>query len=150
MQYTEGRAGRIFVLRIDHGEDLLEMILQCIREEKVLCGTVQVLGALGQAHLVTGPEEPILPPVPHREEVAGGWEVLGVGSISWGEDGPHLHLHSAIGQGSVSLAGCLRDRATVYIVVEAIITEIAGIHAVRSHDEVTGLQLPRFLPGSPP
>lgn len=150
MQCTEGRAGRIFVLRIDHGEDLLEALLQCIREKQIHCGTVQVLGALEQAHLVSGPEEPALPPVPHHEEVDGGWDILGVGSISWGEDGPHLHLHSALGQGSQSLAGCLRDRATVYIVVEAIITEIAGIHAVRGHDEVTGLHLPRFLPGSPP
>ncbi|OPX66450.1 MAG: hypothetical protein A4E37_01964 [Methanoregulaceae archaeon PtaB.Bin056] len=150
MQCTEGRAGRIFVLRIDHGEDLLESLLQCIREKQIHCGTVQVLGALGEAHLVTGPEEPVLPPVPHHEKVDGGWEVLGIGSISWGEDGPHLHLHSAVGRGSQSLAGCLRDKARAYIVVEATITEIAGIHAVRGHDEVTGLHLPRFLPGSPP
>jgi len=150
MHCAEGRPGRIFVVRIDHGEDLLEVLTQFIREKEIHCGTVQVLGALRNGHLVTGPEQMALPPTPHWEEIDGGWEILGLGSISWGEDGPHIHLHSAAGRGAHSLAGCLRDQAKVYIVVEAVIIEIAGIHAVRSPDLATGLQLPRFLPGSGP
>lgn len=150
MHCSEGRVGRIFVLRIDHDEDLLETLLWCIREKELHCGTVQVLGALGKGHLVTGPEEPVLPPVPHWEDVDGGWEIIGIGTISWGEDGPHLHLHSAVGRGRHTLAGCLREYARAYIVVEAIITEIVGIHAVRSIDAATGLPLPRFLSGNPP
>ncbi|MCU0631890.1 MAG: DNA-binding protein [Methanolinea sp.] len=150
MQCTEGRAGRICVLRIEHGEDLLEALLQCIRDKEIHCGTIQVLGALLQGDLVAGPEEPVLPPVPHREKIDGGWDILGIGSISWGEDGPYLHLHSAMGRGSHAIAGCLRDQAKVYIVVEAIVTEIVGIQAVRCHDAVTGLHLPRFLPGNSP
>ena len=149
MDCTEGRIGRVFVLRIDHGEDILETLLQCIREKEIFCGTVQVLGALGKGQMVTGSEEPVLPPLPHWEKVDGGWDIFGVGTISWGEDGPHLHLHSAVGRGTRCLAGCLRDQAQVYIVVEAVILEIDGIHTVRTPDETTGLTLPRFLPGNP-
>ncbi|HNS82780.1 MAG TPA: DUF296 domain-containing protein, partial [Methanolinea sp.] len=54
MDCTEGRIGRVFVLRIDHGEDILETLLQCIREKEIFCGTVQVLGALGKGQMVTG------------------------------------------------------------------------------------------------
>lgn len=146
MHCAEGRPGRIFVVRIDHGEELVEILLQCIREKEILCGTVQVLGALQEGHMVTGPEEMVLPPIPHREEISGGWEILGAGTISWGENGPHLHLHSTAGKGNRALAGCLRDLARVYIVIEAVIIEIAGIRAIRRPDPATGLDLPRFLP----
>jgi len=61
MQCIEGRPGRIFVLRIDHGEDLIKALEECIAEKDIRCGFIQVLGAVRSAHLVIGPEEPVLP-----------------------------------------------------------------------------------------
>lgn len=144
MQCAEGRPGRIFIIRIDHGEDLLAALEHCIQEHEIQCGVIQILGALGRAKMVTGPEEMVLPPTPHWEDVDGGWEILGIGTISWVEGDPHIHLHSAAGKGDRTLTGCLREKTDVYIVIEAVITEIAGILSVSSPDRTTGLSLPRY------
>ncbi len=147
MQYAEGKPGRIFLLRIDRGEDLLVEIEKFSREKEIRCATIQILGALLEGNLVTGPEDPVLPPVPHFEEVTGGWDILGIASLFWGGDGPHIHLHTAMGRGKQALTGCLRERGEVYLVMEAVITEILGIDARIVHDPGTGLSLPRFGPG---
>lgn len=73
MQCTEGSIGRVFSLRIDDGEDVLEELTRSVRERGIACGMVQVLGALRDGRIVAGPERPVFPPVPHRERVAGGW-----------------------------------------------------------------------------
>jgi len=146
MQCTEGRPGRIFVLRIDHGEDLLRALEATVLEKDVRCGFIQVLGAVRSAHMVTGPEEPVLPPVPHREEIRNGWEILGFGSISWSDEKPHVHLHAAAGQGLSAITGCMRDAASVYIVIEAILFEVQGIETGRFPDPLTGLSLPDHVP----
>jgi len=142
MQCIEGRPGRIFVLRIDHGEDLIKALGECIAEKDIRCGFIQVLGAVRSAHMVTGPEEPVLPPVQHHEEIRDGWEILGIGAVSWSEGKPHVHLHSAAGRGLQARTGCMRDAADVFIVVEAIVIEVKGIETGRFQDPLTGLSLP--------
>ncbi|HPC55358.1 MAG TPA: DNA-binding protein [Methanolinea sp.] len=142
MQCIEGRPGRVFVLRIDHGEDLIRALETCVAEKNIRCGFIQVLGAVRSAHLVTGPEEPVLPPVPHREDIRDGWEIVGIGTISWSDGNPHVHLHTATGRGLRALTGCMRDAADVYIVVEAVIFEVGGIETGRFPDPLTGLSLP--------
>jgi hypothetical protein len=150
MQCAEGRPGRIFIVRIDHGEDLLGVLEQCIREKEIHCGVIQVLGALGAGKMVSGPEEMVLPPYPHWEDFNGGWEMIGLGTISWSDDRPHIHLHSAAGKGNRTLTGCLREKAEVYIVTEAVITEISGVQSVSCPDRTTGLSLPRYHSGNDP
>ncbi|MCQ8894013.1 MAG: DNA-binding protein [Methanolinea sp.] len=142
MQCIEGRPGRVFVLRIDHGEDLIRALETCITEKDIRCGFIQVLGAVRSAHLVTGPEEPILPPVPHREEIHDGWEIVGIGTVSWSNGNPRVHLHTATGRGLRAMTGCMRDAADVYIVVEAVIFEVRGMETRRFSDPLTGLSLP--------
>lgn len=142
MHYSEGRTGRVFVIRIDHGEDVLEEISRFVRKHNILSGIIHFIGALDEGMVVTGPEEPIIPPVPHRERFSGGWEIVGTGSIMAGEDGPRIHVHAAAGRGTVTLTGCLRESARTYLIVEAIIIEFTGIVAERRFDEVTGVHLP--------
>jgi len=142
MRYAEGRPGRIFYLRIDHGEDLIAGLLTFVRAQNIRCGVVQLLGALLEGSMVTGPEHPVLPPDPHREPFGGGWEVLGIATISWSADSPHLHLHGSVGRGTNVLTGCIRGKAEVYIVVEAVIQEIRGFRVERVFDQATGLDLP--------
>jgi predicted DNA-binding protein with PD1-like motif len=38
MQYSEGSFGRVFILRIDDAEDLLESIQEFVKEESVESG----------------------------------------------------------------------------------------------------------------
>jgi len=142
MQYTEGQLGRVFVVRIDNGEDMLSSIRTFIAEKDVQAGSVLFLGALMNGRMVTGPEEPVIPPVPHYVMFEGGWEVFGVGTIYPGEGGPHIHFHASVGRSGHALTGCLRESATTYLIVEAVIHEFVGLSARREFDEKLQLHLP--------
>lgn len=142
MQYTEGQLGRVFVVRIDNGEDMLSSLRTFIAEKDVQAGSVLFLGALMNGRMVTGPEEPVIPPVPHFVMFEGGWEVFGVGTIYPGEGGPHIHFHASVGRSGHALTGCLRETATTYLIVEAVIHEFVGLSARREFDEKMQLHLP--------
>lgn len=144
MRYSSARMGRIFVARVDHGEDLLGEMQALIGKEGVSHGFMFFLGALKEGSVVTGPEEAVIPPVPHRIGFSGGWEVVGIATVYPGEGGPAIHLHASIGRGDKTLTGCLRERAEAYLVMEVIIFELAGFAARKSRDEKTGLLLPDF------
>jgi predicted DNA-binding protein with PD1-like motif len=142
MQYTEGQIGRVFVVRIDDGEDLLVSLRQFINDKSVYAGSILFLGALMNGRMVTGPEEPVIPPVPHFVMFEGGWEVFGIGTIYPGEGGPHIHYHASVGRSGHALTGCLRETAITYLIVEAIILEFTGLSAHREFDEKTQVNLP--------
>jgi uncharacterized protein len=142
MQYTEGQLGRVFVVRIDHGEDMLSSLRTFIAEKDVQAGSIVFLGALMSGRMVTGPEEPVIPPVPHFVMFEGGWEVFGVGTIYPGEGGPHIHYHASVGRSGHALTGCLRETAVTYLIVEAVIHEFVGLSARREFDEKMQLHLP--------
>ena len=144
MQYTEGQIGRVFVVRIDNGEDLIVTLRRFIIDKGIVAGSVIFLGALMDGKIVTGPEEPIIPPVPHFVFFDGGWEVFGIGTIYPGEGGPHIHYHASVGRANNALTGCLREKAVTYLMVEAVIYEITGLSARREFDERTQLHLPVF------
>jgi uncharacterized protein len=142
MQYTEGQIGRVFVVRIDDGEDMLISLHQFINDKSIQAGSILFLGALMNGRMVTGPEEPVIPPVPHFVMFEGGWEVFGVGTIYPGECGPHIHYHASVGRSGHALTGCLREKAITYLIVEAVILEFNGLSARREFDKRTQVHLP--------
>ena len=97
MQYSEGNLGRVFVLRMDHGEDLTSSLLKFVQEKKIDSCMALFMGALREGLAVTGPEAPVIPPVPHFESFESGWEVFGMATIYPSADGQKLHIHSALG-----------------------------------------------------
>jgi hypothetical protein len=145
MRYTEARLGRVFYVRVDHGEDLLETLQTFVTEKGIRSGIIQFLGAVEEGRIVTGPRKPVLPPVPTYESYEGGWELVGLATITPGPDRPHLHYHASAGRGREALTGCLREKAATYIIVEAVVMEILGTRIERRFDPTTGLDLP--LPG---
>ena len=144
MQYAEGRPGRIFVMRVDHGEDLLATVRQFLVDKDVKSGSLFFLGALSEAGLVCGPVALTTPPVPQKYIVEGGWELAGMGTIYPGEAGPALHVHAAFGREDNARAGCIREFAKVYLVMEVVIFEFMGFSASREFDPKTGVHLPVF------
>ncbi|MDO9325978.1 MAG: DNA-binding protein [Methanoregula sp.] len=142
MQYTEGQLGRVFVVRIDDGEDMLVSLRQFILDKDIQAGSITFLGALMNGRMVTGPEEPVIPPVPHFVMFEGGWEVFGIGTIYPGEGGPHIHYHASVGRSGHALTGCLRETAITYLIIEAVIMEFTGLKARREIDPKTQLHLP--------
>jgi hypothetical protein len=142
MQYSEGNLGRVFVLRMDDGEDLIESLKRFVKDRGIESCMALFIGALKEGKAVTGPEQPTIPPVPHWEEYRDGWEVFGMATIYPSADGPRLHIHSTIGKGREALLGCIRERAGVYLVVEAVLLEFTGLNVRREWDERTELYLP--------
>lgn len=141
MQYTEAKLGRVFYLRVDDGEDLLGTLQNFVIEKKIAAGFIHILGALREGRIVTGPRVPILPPDPLFDAYEGGWEVLGLATITQGTGQPHIHLHASVGRGREALTGCLREKATTYIIIEAVIIEFVDA-ILRRFDPVTGQSLP--------
>src|SRR5512137_1500430 len=144
MEYTEGQLGRVFVVRIDDGEDMLLSLRQFIADKSVNAGSILFLGALMNGRMVTGPEEPVIPPVPPFVMFEGGWEVFGVGTLYPGKNGPQIHYHTSVGRSGHALTGCLREKAITYLVVEAIVLEFTGLSARRLFDEKIQVHLPVF------
>ena len=149
MQYSEGQLGRVFVVRIDDGEDFLAAIQKFVQDTKIQVGTILFLGALRNARMVTGPEEPVIPPDPHFVMFEGGWETFGIGTIYPGEKGPMIHYHTSVGRAGHALTGCLRDVATTYLMIEAIVLEINGINVRRALDPKLQVNLPTFKKEEP-
>ncbi len=144
MQYSEGRVGRVFVIRLEDGEDLIESVQSFAAEKGVAAGMIHFLGALRGGRLITGPKEPTIPPgPPFVEDLDDAWEIFGVATVYPGDGGePTVHIHSSAGHADRALTGCLRERATTYLVVEAVVFELLGLEARRCIDEDSGLRLP--------
>ncbi|MCJ7443377.1 MAG: DUF296 domain-containing protein [Methanotrichaceae archaeon] len=141
MQYSEGNIGRVFVLRIDDGEDLIKSILEFVQMKNLKSGLGLFIGALRDGKAVTGPELPVIPPDQHFETYESAWEVFGMVTVYPSPEGPKLHIHSSMGRGREALVGCLREKASVYLVIEVALFEFVGLNAVREFDKKSGFYL---------
>jgi len=134
VKYQQGSIGRVFVAKVEHGDDLIHELKSLAIKENIRCAVVQIIGALKSASVVTGPKECAVPPEPVWRSFDDGREILGIGTIAWDDEEPVLHLHSAIGKGDSSIMGCIRGETETYLILEVIIMEINGIDAVRKID----------------
>jgi len=141
MRYAEAKQGRVFVLKFDHNDDFLECILQFAERENVMRGVVHFMGALKSAEIVCGPKRPVLPQKIYKNGFDDGREVLGMATIFPDGGKPKVHVHASFGKNKHTLMGCMRESAEVYVVVEAVVTELVGISACRKKDTETGLSL---------
>jgi predicted DNA-binding protein with PD1-like motif len=145
MEYACGTVGRVFLARVDHGEDLVQAITALVEREKVETGFFVLLGALESGRMTQGPASLALPPVPLSIAFADGREVLGAGDVLRTDGVPSIHLHIATGRDGAAATGCLRDDARVYAVVEVVLFEL-GLGARRYLDPSTGLSRISFSP----
>jgi predicted DNA-binding protein with PD1-like motif len=141
MEYRTGTIGRVFLARFDHGEPIVPALADLCRREEIGSGWFFLFGAAEEGRMVTGPREARLPPDPVWTEFREPHEILATGSVARKDGGPAIHLHAALGRGREALAGCIRDEGKAFIVVEALLLEIAGIAAARKPDARTGMEL---------
>ena len=143
MKASEGRMGRVFVIRLEHGDLVPACIERFAAEKGISVGQVILVGGIGGGEVVVGPrrsEE--RPPEPMLLPIDGAHEVAGVGVLAPGEDGkPVLHIHAALGRSGKTTTGCLRPGVTTWIVGEVILYEIIGAKVARLHDEQSGFAL---------
>jgi predicted DNA-binding protein with PD1-like motif len=144
MEYAVGKTGRIIAARLYEGEDLHESIHKIAAAEGVKSAAVFITGGFREASVVVGPKQEVPKIVADFRHFAGPGEVLGVGTIYWDNEGPRLHIHTAIGTADEVIVGCSRDGTKTFLILEVTIIEIEGLHARRKPDENTGLNLLKF------
>ena len=144
MEYAVGRAGRIIAARLFEGEDLFESVHEIAQKENIKSAAVFITGGFRQANVVVGPvqEEPKI--IPDYKDFKGPGEVLGVGTIYCDDEGPKLHMHTAIGKADGVMVGCPRAGTKTFLILEVTIIEIEGLNARRKPDEKTDFNLLRF------
>ncbi len=139
MKYKQGSFGRVFILKFEDRDNLLEEIKGVAVQEKIKVGTIMLLGGMRTAGIVSGPKEAVIPPDPVWVNVDDCREVLGFGTLFWKGEEPIIHLHGAIGRFRETITGCIRKDSSVYLVIEAVITEILGIDAQKVLNGTTGI-----------
>lgn len=144
MEYAVGKRGRIIAARLFEGEDIYKSIEEIAKKENIKSAAVLITGGLRKANVVVGPKQEKPKIVGNFKEFTGPGETLGVGTIYCDDEGPKLHIHTAIGKGSETIVGCPRGGAKTFLVLEVTIIEIDDIEAGRKFDENTGLNLLRF------
>ena len=144
MRYRTGRIGRVVVARFDHGEAIVPALADLCGAEGIRAGWFFLIGAVEAGRLVCGPKEAVLPPDPAWRAFAKPSEIVGMGSVAEKDGVPSLHLHASVGREGEVLTGCIRKEGNVFIVVEAMIVEVAGVAATRAPDERTGMELLRL------
>ncbi len=143
MKATEGKTGRIFVLRLDDGDVIPGCIEHFAYENNIKAAQVILVGGLGGGEVVVGPHESDkMPPIPMMLPVDGAHEVAAAGIIAQDETGkPVLHIHGAMGRSGQTLTGCFRPGVKTWLVAEAVIIELLDVKMVRRHDPKSGFTL---------
>lgn len=143
MKSSQGRIGRVFMLRLEDGDIVPDCIEQFAKEQGVASGHVVLIGGIGGGQVVVGPRESDAPkPDPMLLPVDGAHEVVGVGVLAATDDGrPILHMHASLGRSGQTLTGCVRPGVKTWVVGEAILYEIEDVTAARRPDLATGFTL---------
>jgi predicted DNA-binding protein with PD1-like motif len=144
MRYSEAKAGRVFIIRLEDGDIIHERLEAFAREKKISAASlIAVGGADAGSVFVTGPAEGRSSPVvPMETSLDNVHEVTGTGTIfPDGAGNPALHMHMACGRKSETVTGCVRRGVRVWHVLEVVLYEITGSKAARLKDAATGFEL---------
>ncbi len=146
MKYSRARQGRVFVLRLEDGEIVHEVIEQFAREQEITAAALIILGGADDgSRLVVGPaEDRGLPLEPMERVLTHAHEVSGVGTLFPDDEGqPILHMHMACGRQGATTTGCVRRGVKVWHVMEVVITELLDTAARRMTEPPLGVKLLR-------
>lgn len=147
MKYTTAKPGRVFIIRLEDGEIIHEVIEKLALDEKIQAASLIVVGGADTGStLVVGPKNGRSQPiVPMTHQLDGVHEVTGTGTLFPDENGqPIVHLHLACGRHSKSpntVTGCIREGVKVWQVLEVILYELVDTQALRRYDPETGFKL---------
>jgi predicted DNA-binding protein with PD1-like motif len=140
---SEGKLGRVFIIRLEDGDAVPSSIERFAEEKKISVGEVILIGGIGEGQVVVGPRRSNeMPPEAMLVPVDGVHEVVGIGIIAPDKAGkPSLHIHASLGRAGKTTTGCLRPGVTTWLVGEVIIFEILGTDAVRIPDKRATFEL---------
>ena len=137
--FWEASAGRVFVVRLATGSDLVREIEHLCAEQSVIAAEVSAIGAVRRARYAYYEQ----PAHRYRElESATHHEITGfVGNVSERDGRPFLHAHATFADSDgATVGGHLLPGIEVFA-AEVVIRELLDVNLVRVHDEETGLAL---------
>jgi predicted DNA-binding protein with PD1-like motif len=145
MKSSQGRIGRVFVIRLEDGDVLPECIERFAQQEGISVGHAVLVGGIGEGQVVVGPRSSdTMPPDPMLLPIDGAHEVVGVGVLAPDDAGrPILHLHAALGRSGGTITECLRPGVATWLVGEVILYEIVDAKVARVKDDNSGFALLR-------
>ncbi|MDR3288540.1 MAG: DUF296 domain-containing protein [Peptococcaceae bacterium] len=142
MKYAEAQLGRIFILKLEHGDRLPGVIEAFAQEHHIQTGLVHFLGGADEdSRIVAGPEDQDLSNIkPMVTPLSGTSEAFGTGTLFTheAEGVPKLHMHAAFGRGGGTITGCTREGVGVWLMGEAVIYELLNTTAHLAMDPATG------------
>jgi len=141
VKYTKGKIGRVFVLKFEDDDIVIDVLAAFVKKERIKSATLMFIGALKDGEMATGPQKPVIPPEPNWVRFRDGWEVMGIGTVFSNKKGPQIHVHGAMGKKLRTLIGCVRKKSRVFLVLEVIVYELRGLKASKDIDPKTGLNL---------
>jgi len=143
MKYSEGKIGRVFIIRLEDGDKLPACIEKFALEHNIKAGLELLIGGIGSGDLVVGPRKnTMMPPDPMVLPIDGVHEVVGVGVLALDKKGkPSLHIHAALGRAGRTMTGCLRLGVKTWLVGEVVLYEILGADVARLPDAESGFEL---------
>lgn len=144
MRYSEAKQGRVFVLRLEDGDVVHEVIEQFAVDKNIQAASLIIIGGADDgSRLVVGPEEDRgLPLSPMKLQLEHAHEVTGTGTLFRDEEGvPLLHMHMSCGRGQQAVTGCIREGVKVWHIMEVVLFELVDCPAQRLPEEPLGLKL---------
>ncbi len=143
MIYSEGKIGRVFIIRLEDGDKLPTCIEKFAQEHNITVGQAVLIGGIGSGDMVVGPRKnTMMPPDPMTLPIDGVHEVVGVGVLAPDKKGkPSLHIHAALGRAGRTMTGCLRLGVKTWLVGEVVLYEILGADVARLPDAESGFEL---------
>jgi predicted DNA-binding protein with PD1-like motif len=132
------KRGRLLLVRLDYGADLVDQISKLAVDEGIHTGTFSVLGALTQAEIAFYDQESHeysdLPVEENTELVSC------TGNVSIREGKPFVHAHVVLADSDGKTIGGHLLRGKIFA-AELFFIELTGEPMVRENDQTTGLYL---------
>lgn len=144
MKFSEARQGRIFILRLEDGDIVHEVVEKFAIDQEIKAASLIVVGgADDSSRLVVGPKEDRgLPLNPMQLTLQHAHEVTGTGTLFCDEEGtPLLHMHIACGRNNETITGCIREGVRVWHVMEIVMYELVDTDARRVVEGPLNLKL---------
>lgn len=144
MKFTEATTGRVFILRLEHGDIVTDTIEMFAKQKQIKSAYVQILGGADKnSTIVVGPADGNAEkPEKIFFHTPGVAEMAGVGTIFTNESNdPKLHLHAALGRDGKTFTGCCWPGVKTWHIGEVIIQELITDSAVRKLNRSNGFEL---------
>ena len=138
MKAESFESGRVLVVRLERGEEIVSALLACAKEHGIRAGSVSGIGAISSA--VLGFFNPATKA--YRENAfSEPLEILSLtGNLSTKDGAPYAHLHASLGRENGEAIGGHLVSAKVSATAELIVQPLNGT-LERQFSEEIGLNL---------